>query len=265
MIVKRGLTGSWGYDPAERMAQCCHRPSEPDPDNAGEGTSGSLLLSGFMLPSPIQETKKRKMSKTDASLQETSTIRDSKLIPKAKTRVLAEIAGAVALSGALNLVSIFTLPQGGSVTLASMSPVILLGLRRGSRIGVLAGVLLGLIVLIEQPFVVHPIQFLLDYPIAFGALGLAGFFQADHWQNLIQLKPLFRKVLPVLGVIAGISGRFVSHFVSGIVFFSSYAPAGEDPAVYSAIYNASYLLPELVITSVVISLLVRFKALELYR
>jgi len=162
-------------------------------------------------------------------------------------RVLAETAVAVALAGALNLVRIFTLPQGGSVTLASMVPIFLLALRRGWKIGVVGGVILGLVVLIEEPFVVHPVQLLLDYPIAFGALGLAGFF---HRQ-------------PVVGVGVGMMGRFAAHFVSGVVFFASYA-GDLDPYTYSAIYNASYLVPEFVVSAVVIWLLVRAKALEMY-
>lgn len=188
---------------------------------------------------------------------------------RAKNRVsillLAEIAVSVALAGALNLIKIFYLPQGGSITLASMTPVILLALRRGARAGIFAGIIFGLIVLVEEPFVVHPIQFLLDYPVAFGALGLAGFFQREHWVKLVESHSSFRNILPIIGVAIGITARFVSHFVSGIVYFASYAPAGEDVAIYSAAYNGSYLLPEMLITAATIIVLVRFKILDMYR
>ncbi len=163
-------------------------------------------------------------------------------------RVVAEVATLVALAGALHLVKIFSLPQGGSITLAAMAPILLLALRRGWQVGILAGVLFGLIVLPEEPFVVYPTQVVLDYPVAFGALGLAGFFRR----------------LPVLGVAVGIAGRFLAHFISGVIFFASFAPEGMSPEVYSAIYNGSYLLPELVISAVVIQLLTYSKALELY-
>ncbi len=163
-------------------------------------------------------------------------------------RVVAEVATLVALAGALHLVKIFSLPQGGSITLAAMAPILLLALRRGWQVGILAGVLFGLIVLLEEPFVVYPTQVVLDYPVAFGALGLAGFFRR----------------LPVLGVAVGIAGRFLAHFISGVIFFASFAPEGMSPEVYSAIYNGSYLLPELVISAVVIQLLTYSKALELY-
>jgi len=163
-------------------------------------------------------------------------------------KILAELAGAVALSGALSLVTIFTLPQGGSITLASMVPVLLFALRRGPKLGVIAGGLLGLIVLIEMPFVVHPAQLLLDYPLAFGALGLAG----------------FSRNRPLIGVAVGIAGRFVMHFIAGVIFFASYAWAGWNPIAYSAAYNSGYLLPEFTISGFIILILVRLKTLELY-
>jgi thiamine transporter len=165
-------------------------------------------------------------------------------------RVMTEVAALVALAGALQAIKVFSLPQGGSVTLAGMVPILLLSLRRGWKLGVLGGVLLGLIAIIEEPGgVYYPTQAVLDYPVAFGALGLAGFFPK----------------LPVLGAAVGIAGRFLAHFVSGVIFFASFAPVGMSPEVYSAIYNGSYLLPELVVSAVVVQLLSYAKALEVYR
>ena len=116
------------------------------------------------------------------------------------TRIIAEMIIMIALSGALNLVKPLTLPQGGSVTLGAMIPVILFSLRRGHKLGILAGVIFGLVVLIEEPFIYNPLQVLLDYPLAFGSLGLAG---------------LFIKI-PLVGVGIAIMGRFIFHFISGI-------------------------------------------------
>jgi len=82
-------------------------------------------------------------------------------------------------------------------------------------------------------YIVHPIQVLLDYPIAFGCLGLAG---------------AFRERAPFLGVVVGMTGRFLSHFVSGVIYFADYAPEGMSPIIYSAIYNGTYILPELAIS-----------------
>lgn len=154
----------------------------------------------------------------------------------------------MALSGVLHLITLYQLPEGGRITAAAMVPVLFVAVRRGWRIGTIAGVAYGLVVLIEEPFIFHPLQVLLDYPLAYGALGVAG---------------LFRK-LPVIGVLMGIAGRFISHFISGLVFFATYAPAGMNPALYSAIYNASYLVPELFVSVVVMFVLQQRKILQVY-
>lgn len=170
-----------------------------------------------------------------------------------QVKLLAEVAVMVALSGALYLVKIFTLPQGGSITLASMVPVFLLALRRGPKWGIIAGVVFGLVALVEDAstgaeVIVYPAQVILDYPLAFGLLGLAGFFRK----------------YPPSGIAVGVAARFCSHFISGILFFASFAPAGMSPAEYSAIYNGSFLLPELIITAAIMTGLIRLKALQLY-
>lgn len=154
----------------------------------------------------------------------------------------------IALAGALQLIKVFSLPQGGSVTLGSMIPILLFALRRGPKAGLMAGAVYGIVSLYPTPFIYHPVQFLLDYPIAFGALGLAGFLQKQ----------------PLIGVALGIFGRFVAHLLSGVIFFASYAPEGVSPWVYSAIYNGSYLGIELVISVAVMFLLVKRRALQTY-
>jgi thiamine transporter len=168
------------------------------------------------------------------------------------TKVLTEVISMVALAGVLYFVSGFIpflqMPEGGRVTLAGMAPIFFVAIRRGPRIGVIAGIALGLVVLVEEPFIYHPIQVLLDYPLAFGALGFAGFFR--KW--------------PLVGVAVGIAGRFVCHFISGVVFFATFAPAGMNPALYSALYNAYYLVPEFIITSIVVYLLQKRNILQLY-
>jgi thiamine transporter len=157
-----------------------------------------------------------------------------------ETKVFAEAIVFVALSAALNSIKIYQLPYGGSVTLAGMVPIFWLSLRRGPIIGTYAGIVLGFVVMIIEPYLYYPAQILLDYPIAFGALGLAGLF----------------KKRPVIGVGAGMLGRFVSHFISGVFFFYMYAKDwGMDPITYSVAYNGSYLLPEFIVSAVIIYLL----------
>jgi thiamine transporter len=167
-----------------------------------------------------------------------------------ETKILAEVIACIALAGVLYAIPFFQLPQGGRVTLASMVPLFFVALRRGPKVGIIAGVAFGFVALVLDSFafVVNPIQVALDYPLAFGAIGLAGFFRKS----------------PILGVIVGVVGRFLCHFISGILFFAMYAPAGEAPAVYSAIYNGSFLSIELVMSAVIILILQKRGILQLY-
>ena len=154
----------------------------------------------------------------------------------------------VSLATILSYIKIFRLPQGGSVTAASMVPILWLALRRGPKVGLFAAVLYGIVQLVVDPMAYHPVQVLLDYPIAFGMLGFAGFFQNR----------------PYIATSLAILGRFVAAFLSGIIFFASWAPEGMNPAVYSAIYNGGYLLVELVISIYVIYLLRTSKVRKIY-
>ena len=134
-----------------------------------------------------------------------------------------------------------------------MVPIFLLALRRGPKVGIIGGAIFGLVALVEDTssgieVIVFPTQVILDYPLAFGLLGLAGFFRK----------------MPLLGVGVGVTARFCSHFVSGVLFFASYAPAGMSPYEYSAIYNGSFLAAEMAITAIIMIGLVRLKALQLY-
>jgi len=164
------------------------------------------------------------------------------------TKVIAEIVVFVALASGLSYVKIFSMPEGGSVTAGSMVPILWLALRRGPKIGLFSAAVYGCVQLAIEPFIYHPAQVLLDYPIAFGALGLAGFF----------------KNRPFLGINVAIGGRFLAHFVSGAIFFATYAPEGMSPLVYSAIYNGGYLLPELVISIYLVYLLQESKLLKTF-
>ena len=159
------------------------------------------------------------------------------------TVVLAESAAMVALASVLFMVKVFVFPEGGEVTLGSMVPILLLALRRGVKVGVVAGLVLGLIVLYLEPFIYYPAQVLLDYPLAYASLGLAGFLKGRGTPYAL------------VGVCVGIGARFLCHFVSGVVFFASFAPVGESAYLYSAVYNASYLIPELVISATAITIL----------
>jgi thiamine transporter len=163
------------------------------------------------------------------------------------TKVLAEVSVMVALSLVLNFIKVYQLPQGGSITLGSMVPVLLISFRRGPKVGVFSGVVFGMAQMLLDGWFYSPVGMFLDYPLAFGALGLAG---------------IFRKT-PLIGVVVSLATRFLSHFISGVVFFGMYAPEGMSPLIYSAVYNGSYMLPEMVISGIFIYLLIQRDILNL--
>lgn len=125
----------------------------------------------------------------------------------------------------LSYIRLYRWPQGGSITLASMLPMFVYANIFGPKAGITAGMVYGLLQLIQDPYILHPVQVLLDYIIAFSALGLAGFFP----KNLS------------LGVIVGGFGRFFASFLSGVIFFGSYAPKGMSPIIYSILVNGTVL------------------------
>jgi len=159
---------------------------------------------------------------------------------KIETRIIAEIAISVALSTALSFFKILSMPFGGSVTLGSMVPLFILAYRRGPKIGIIAGTIHGLIQLAFEPYILTPFQVILDYPLPWACIGLAGYF----------------KNKPMLGVAIGITGRFICHYVSGVIFWYMYAERWA-PIIYSAVYNGLYLIPEFFITAVLVYLLIK--------
>lgn len=156
---------------------------------------------------------------------------------KFDAKVITYVAVAVALSAILSFIKIYKLPMGGSVTLGSMIPILLLAFAYGSEVGFIAGLVLGLVNLIVDPYIVHPVQVLFDYILPFMVLGIAGYFKNKQ-----------------LGIVAAVSGRFVFHFLSGVIFFAEYAE-DMNPYIYSILYNATYLVPEMIISIVIISVL----------
>ncbi|MDP4090199.1 MAG: energy-coupled thiamine transporter ThiT [Bacillota bacterium] len=155
--------------------------------------------------------------------------------------LLAQIGLMVALSTVLDLFKIYKMPQGGSITLGSMVPIILMSLWYGAEIGMLTGLVCGILSLLIGPYVVHPVQLLLDYPLAYLAIGAAGFFKWNKY----------------FGAVAGISLRFICHVVSGVVFFYSYAAeAGYSSSLwYSIVYNGTFLGVDAIICILILAAL----------
>jgi len=157
---------------------------------------------------------------------------------KPNVKIMVEGALAAAMTVALSYVKLWEMPQGGSITLEAI-PLLVFSLRRGVRSGIGAGAVAGLLQLLLGGYIVHPVQAVLDYPLAFATLGLAGIFRKPPW----------------VGTVIGSLARFACHVVSGAVFFGSYAPEGTNVWAYSLAYNGSYMLPNLVLAVVVVSLL----------
>ncbi|MCA0988029.1 energy-coupled thiamine transporter ThiT [Guptibacillus algicola] len=164
--------------------------------------------------------------------------------------LLLEIALMAGIGVILDLFSIRLWPNGGSVSLA-MVPIFLIAFRRGVGAGVVTGLLVGLLQpLLVAPFYVHPIQFLLDYPIAFMVVGLAGLFSVSADKTK---KKRITKI--AIGCFVGSLFRLVTHFLSGVIWFGDMAPEGTPVALYSFLYNASYLFPAAAVSIVVLALL----------
>ena len=165
-----------------------------------------------------------------------------------RVKVLAEATIFIALTIVLKdvLPPIYHMPQGGSVTIAGLVPLLWFALRRGLKYGVFAGFVYGLIhAFLPGSYIIHPVQGLLDYPLAFAALGLAGAI----------------KKIPIVGIAVGIVGRFLCSFAAGIIFFTSFSI---DGIIGSATYNGIYLVPEFIITAIVIYILLKRKLLNIY-
>lgn len=141
------------------------------------------------------------------------------------------------------------LPMGGSITLFSMLFLVLIGYWYGAKAGLLTGFAYGLLQFILDPVFYSPIQLLVDYPLAFGALGLSGFFSGKKHGLL-------------LGYIAGVVGRYFFAVLSGVVFFASYAPDGTPAIIYSLSYNATYIVPEAVVTLILLAIPAVGKAMQ---
>ena len=145
--------------------------------------------------------------------------------------MIAKAALCVALAYILNLITLFRMPMGGSVTLVAMLPLILFAVAYGPLEGLVAGCVFGLLDLLINPYVIHPVQLLVDYPMAYGALALACVGKALPVPQRLQLPA---------AVFFGYLGRYIMAVLSGVVFFAEYA--GEQGALaYSLVYNISYL------------------------
>ncbi len=159
---------------------------------------------------------------------------------KITTKQLVFSSAAMALALVTSMVKLFEMPMGGSVTLLSMLFIVLIGYWFGPYAGLMTAIAYGLLQFVMEPIFYTIPQMLTDYPLAFGALGLSGFFSKQKY-GLIK------------GYLAGVLGRYFFAFLSGIIFFASYAPETMAAPIYALAYNGSYLGAEAAITLVLLA------------
>ncbi len=169
-----------------------------------------------------------------------------------RIRALCEGAILLALAIVLNLVSkpIFAnMVNGGSVSLA-MFPILLYAHRWGLGRGLLMGFAYGLLdMLLDGGYAWGWQSILLDYLVAYTALGLGGLFRGKAWG-----------IFP--GIAAGCLGRFAVHYFSGITIYKILVPTEvegfgvfNNPHLYSLVYNGVYMIPNMIIAMIIAAIL----------
>lgn len=180
-----------------------------------------------------------------------------------KTRTLAECALMVAISGVLQLIPPMQMPQGGTLTFGAMVPIVFIALRHGVKWGLLTA-FVGSIVQMALGGISPPptesffwflLVILLDYVIAYTVLGLAPVFAAPLRKNHPLIAAGAASVCVTLL-------RYACHWLSGIFIWSVYAPEGQPVWIYSLVYNGSYMIPETILTAVLVVILVKFVELR---
>ena len=145
----------------------------------------------------------------------------------------------LALAFVLSHFKFAKLPMGGSITLFSMFFVTYIGYLYGPRVSISSGIAYGLLQLIDDLYFISLPQLICDYILAFAALGIAGFFYE-------------KKNGMIKGYLAGVLGRYFFTVLSGVIFFADYAPESMSPILYSITYNAGYIVPETILTVIVL-------------
>ncbi len=161
---------------------------------------------------------------------------------KFSAKQLSFSAMAIALAMVTSMLKLGDLPFGGSITLFSMLFIVLIGNWYGLSVGLTTALAYGILQLLVDPYIISFPQMMLDYVFAFGALGLSGVF--THSRNGL-----------IKSYLLGVFGRFVFATMSGYIFFPTFMPEYfNSPMIYSICYNAAYIVPELILTLVLIAL-----------
>lgn len=169
-----------------------------------------------------------------------------------KLLMLVEIAIFAGLGIVLDKLA-FSMPQGGSVSF-SMLPIILMAIRWGVGAGLTTGLLIGILQMMFGAYVLHWVQALFDYGIAFSIVGLAALVRQIVITSAQQKNKKNIIFWLSIGVVIGGLGRYLAHTIAGAVFFAEYAGT-QNPWIYSLGYNATYMVPAIILTAIAAALL----------
>ena len=178
-----------------------------------------------------------------------------------KVRLISESAILLALAIVLSFIKIWNMPMGGSVTLLSMLPILLIAIKNGTAWGVGTAFLFSMFQLVQavvegnvfpycKTIEIVTLCIVFDYIVPFTALGLCALGK-KHFGNI--------------GIYVGIFAvciiRFLCHFYTGVVIWGQWA-TGTSKSLYSLLYNGQYMLPELTLTLVAAIVLLNAKAMR---
>ena len=164
---------------------------------------------------------------------------------------LSECAIMIALAFVLSCAKLYEMPLGGSITVASMLPIMLISIKYGNITGLAAAFLYSVTQALQAlaqgnvfPYCETPgtliLCVLFDYIVPFTAIGLSGIFMKTD-------KIKSSEARAYIGMALTVFLRFVSHFVTGVVIWGQWAPDGMGKYLYSLLYNGGFLLPDLII------------------
>ncbi len=173
------------------------------------------------------------------------------------TRNIGEIAIFTALAFGLDFLQggIFkgVFPNGGSIGIA-MLPILVLAYRRGFLSALICGILLAFLQCFGGVYAISSswynvlFQILLDYILAYPVVAIAGLFYKP-FKNAESKKDQTKYIL--IGSILGGLAKFLTHFLSGCIFWANYDFAG-GPVLYSIVYNGAYMLPNIILSSLIL-------------
>lgn len=167
--------------------------------------------------------------------------------------MMVEIAIFAAVGLILDQISFKLWAQGGSISFV-MVPIILMAIRWGLSAGLVTGLLIGMLQMMFGAYILHWMQAILDYGVAFTVVGLAAIVRKPLLQATKKLEKSKMAIYIIIGTFIGGIFRFLAHLLAGVAFFKD--SAGEENVwIFSIIYNGSYMLPATIITAVVAVLL----------